>query len=670
VALGRSADCPNSYFGRQAGVRPGRWQLSRSLAALGLIAFLAGCGGGGGSSSGGSSPPSGAPLTITTPPILPGTLQNHPYSVTLTATGGQGGLKWSIAPISPTTLFVDGLSINADTGVLSGIVNFSGTGGFTAQVTDSASHAANKSFTLTASSPLQAGPPLAYTESQFQDISYFVSVNSLAMGGVYPLTYTLTSACLPFGLRLDSATGNLLGSATTMGTYPCNVTIEDSYTPPEIVSGQLTLTIIPPSLSVANSLPQKILLNRPFSGRVIAIGGVPPYQFSLGSGSTIPPGLSSVDPSGGQISGTPTTVGSYFLTVNVQDSSAPAQTASANFSITVASPLGRNDTIATATPLLGNGSITASISPYVDPPDNAPLPADNDYYKLVSVGGAIVHVETQAQRWHPGETLDTVIEVLDAGGNPYSSCRQPGDNSTTFGSACVNDDIPVPTPTTDSALDFKVPGAANQATTFYAHVLDWRGSARPDMMYELDVSGLVAPLAIQSTQLLPAARGLSYSQPLSAANGTGNITWSVIAGALPPGLSLSAGAIAGMATTDGTYSFTLQAVDSANPPQTATAQETIQVAEPIKITSSPIMPDACLNQPYSFAVQTSGGVPPLVFSFVSTSWIGIISLDDSTGVFSGTPITMPGTFTGTMQVTDATRTYDTQQITLTLKQCP
>jgi hypothetical protein len=187
------------------------------------------------------------------------------------------------------------------------------------------------------------------------------------------------------------------------------------------------------------------------------------------------------------------------------------------------------------------------------------------------------------------------------------------------------------------------------------------------MVYELQVSGVSDPLTIQSASLLPAARGLSYSQSLTSANGTGNIVWSVSSGNLPPGLAISAGAISGIATTDGNYSFVLKAADSGNPAQTATANESIQVGEPVKITTSPNLPDACLNQAYSFTLQTSGGIPPLSWGF--TGYEVGIGFDTSTGIFSGIPNTM-GTFTDTVGISDATTHGDSQQITYTVKQCP
>jgi hypothetical protein len=651
---------------------------ARSLEIVGFLLFglmvvvCASCGGGSsaGNPGGGGGGGGGGlgVLAITDNSILPGTLQNHAYTVTLHVANAVGGLTWSIAPTSPTGEFVTGLTIDPGTGVLAGTVNFAGTAGFLATVKDSASppRTATKAFLVTASDPLQAPPPQSLTIRQFSGGFVFGEVNGV--GGVQPLTFSVTGGSLPFGIRLNNQTGNFTGSATTIGTYPSTVTIQDSYLPPEVVTAQLTIEVIPAALGLAGSVPSQILLNRPFSGRLVAMGGIPPYHFSMLSGS-LPAGLSGPDPSGGQISGTPTTPGPGSLfTVGVTDSSSTPQVAQNTFFINVTQPLGRNDTVATATPI-DNGQIMASISPYIDPPNAAPLPGDNDFYKLVSVSGATVHVETQARRWWPGDPLDTVIEIVDGNSARQSTCRQPGDSSANFTSSCINDDISTVPSVTDSALDYKVPGAPSTPTTFYVHVLDWRGDARPDMTYALQVSGVNDPLAIQSTPLAPAARTLSYSQQLTAVNGTGAVSWRTLSGTLPPGLMLSpSGAITGTATADGNYSFSLGAQDSSNPPQTASTAETIQVVEPLKIISPATWPDACVNKPYSFAILTTGGIPPFSWGFVSNSWVGI-SLDQSTGIFSGLS-SITGTFSGTVGVGDATGHGISQVVTVTVKQCP
>src|SRR5690349_17068915 len=126
---------------------------------------------------------------------------------------------------------------------------------------------------------------------------------------------------------------------------------------------------------------------------------------------------------------------------------------------------------------------------------------DSDYYKAVSLSGAVVHVETFARRIQSTNTLDTAIELVDANGIRFNTCRPVGDATAPFTSPCVNDDVSATPHVTDSALDFQVPGAPSTPTTFYTHVLDWRGDARPDMFYQLQVNGVVAPMIVRTTSL-------------------------------------------------------------------------------------------------------------------------------------------------------------------------
>jgi hypothetical protein len=73
-------------------------------------------------------------------------------------------------------------------------------------------------------------------------------------------------------------------------------------------------------------------------------------------------------------------------------------------------------------------------------------------------------------------------------------------------------------------------------------------------------------IVVAPTTLPPAVAGSYYSATVSASGGTGPYTFSVIAGSLPPGLVLNSasGAITGTPSTNGLYSFTIQAADSLN----------------------------------------------------------------------------------------------------------
>ena len=465
-------------------------QRLRAFLLVCLAAVSISCGGGGGASNGGgsTSTTTSTPqaLTITTASILPPTLQGHSYSASLAAANGQGALHWTIAPVSSTALFVTGLSIDANTGALSGTANFAGTGGFIATVTDSATPArsATGSFTIT------AFPPLVSAQNQTASVMEFQtpSLRTGIQGGVPPIGYTVTSGTMPPGWKFDN-TGTVTGAAFATGAFQFTVTAQDSFSPPETATQPFTITITPAQFFVANSLPSRLVINEAFSGRVVAVGGAAPYKFSLSQSTSLPHGL-SLDPNTGIVSGTPTQASTFFFTIQATDSSATPQSASAGFNVTVGPSLGRNDSPSTAT-AIDNGGFNASISPYIDPPNGAPLPGDNDYYKLVSAGGAVVHIETLAKRNNINNPLDTVIEIVDGNGVRLNTCRQPGDTTTTFAGSCINDDISATPHVQDSALDFQVPGASSTSTTFYVHVFDWRGDARPDMVYGLQVSGVI-----------------------------------------------------------------------------------------------------------------------------------------------------------------------------------
>lgn len=62
--------------------------------------------------------------------------------------------------------------------------------------------------------------------------------------------------------------------------------------------------------------------------------------------------------------------------------------------------------------------------------------------------------------------------------------------------------------------------------------------------------------------------GTPYSHQMTAGGGTAPYTWAIVAGALPPGLSMSAsGLISGTPTTAGSANYTIAVADSSTPPR-------------------------------------------------------------------------------------------------------
>ncbi len=607
------------------------------------LLLLINCGGGGGSSS----------TTTTTQPVttamsiastsLPVAVQGLTYSTTLSETNGTAPFTWSVDTTSPNQL--PGLAINAASGAISGTPTVTGSFNILFKVTDSSKVPQTAEQYLT----LIIEPPLSFQLYGLSSISQYQSQSQnlgSANGGAGPYVFSVVQGTLPPGIHVVSSNGYLSGAATTVGTYSFTIQVEDSYSPPEIVTQPVTLAVIPPPLQITNSFSGlRMFLSKPFTGSFVATGGTPPYSFSITFGG-LPTGVSLTNSSTGAVSGTPTVSGSFNFTLAVTD--AASTTVFAYPSVAVTPSLGRNDSPSSAT-RIGNGNANASISPLLD--STGTIAPDTDYYKLVAAAGSTVHVATYAKQGNPNDPLDTVIEITDINGIRFTTgCNPPGTTSTTFSSPCLNDDISANPHVQDSALDYKVPGTSG-TQTFLVHVLDWSGTARPDMIYTLSVSGVLEPLTFNGNLPWGGVIGTPYSQTLYAGGGLGTITYSIASGALPPGLALAAnGTITGTPTTAGKYSFTAQASDQSTPPQVVTRLMTIGIATPLSITTTSV-PSGTLGVPYSFPLTSTGGLGPI--NWVCYDVWGGITVSPS-GVLAGTPaLSGSHTFTVTAHDTGA-----------------
>ena len=101
-------------------------------------------------------------------------------------------------------------------------------------------------------------------------------------------------------------------------------------------------------------------------------------------------------------------------------------------------------------------------------------------------------------------------------------------------------------------------------SSFTVQVQDPAGNSATRVL-SITVLG-VAPLVInnQSPILAPGTVGASYAIGLFAIGGSPPVTWSIVAGALPPGLRLSGNIISGTPTTAGTFSFTAREIGRAS----------------------------------------------------------------------------------------------------------
>ncbi len=198
-----------------------------------------------------------------------------------------------------------------------------------------------------------------------------------------------------------------------------------------------------------------------------------------------------------------------------------------------------------------------------------------------------------------------------------------------------------------------------------------------------------AALTITTTSLPNIIVGQPYPViNLQTSGASVGVTWSVSAGVLPTGFVVGAAQV-GQPASDGTfcvgtgtpsgapncsspivqsdpgsYTFTLQAVDSKT--SHATQQFTIVVGAPVQITT-PSLPNGFVGQPYSFALQTSGGTGPALWAVIGNSQLRQdFALDPSTGIISSPSVGPVGSFSFTVLASDPTGPSASAQFTLTV----
>jgi sugar lactone lactonase YvrE len=120
---------------------------------------------------------------------------------------------------------------------------------------------------------------------------------------------------------------------------------------------------------------------------------------------------------------------------------------------------------------------------------------------------------------------------------------------------------------------------------------------------------LWSKFAIGQPSLPPGTAGLPYSGRLDAIAGTGPFAWSVVAGALPTGVSLAqTGALVGTPQAPGSFSFTVSVSDAAGHTATRAYSVTINAAPKAGVWVS----DATNSVLRAFSLRASGNVAPTV----------------------------------------------------------
>jgi len=591
------------------------------------------------------------------------------YNQTLEATGGYGDYSWTVY----SGMLPEGLSLDASTGVLSGIPQSVSTVPLVLLVKDSVGRKAFKSLPLIVTAPLAFATSSLPQGAKNEPYSELVRVN----GGLPPYTYSYTGL-LPSGLSLDTNTGVISGTPTSAGLTNVQISVSDSSIPTaQEASAILSLRVTSLLTITSSAVLPSARLNQIISPVVLtAVSGISPYQWSVSSGM-LPSGI-DLDSSTGQLSGTPTAAGDYVFTIRVTDSN--QQTADKEFIYHVARTLtidtnvvpdGGRDTFYTYTVRVSggrppyswrvsNGSLPSGLSLDANTGTISGTPATGQSLQFtLEVSDGDTPAQT-AQKMFSINIRDEFFMTTETLPNTrigwaYTATINAALGTLPYTYSLSKGTLPAGLTFSSTALTATITGIPTEAGQF-TFTVEVRDSSLPGQTVSKEFTLNVYSLITFTTTGLPnALKGETYDQRIHVVGGLPPYTWSIASGELPAGLSLNSatGEITGIPSWEPGLSaeFTLQVTDTAQPAAPAEKQFTIYVIEPLEVATETI-PEASQRRYYEVMISGQGGLSPLTWSISDGVLPGGLSLDAASGTISGVPVEC-GDFDLTIMVFDS-----------------
>lgn len=625
--------------------------------------------------SGGPSAPATVSITVGNPTITvsasgPLTAQvGVPYTNTFTWNGGAQPFTGYQVTGLPAGVTVTGTTANSVT--VSGTPTAAGSFSLNASATDSSSgngpFTVGQAFTLSVSAPTLTLTPAATTLAATYGVAF--SQTWVAGGGTAPYSYAVSAGSLPAGLSLNPSTGVMSGTPAVTGLYTFSIRARDSSTgsgAPFARTQNYVMQVAAPTIVVAPATIPGATAGTAYEVDFTASGAFAPYSFAVTSGA-LPAGL-TLAPSG-TLSGTPTASGSFAFTVRATDIN--GQTGVRAYTLTVAvgtvvlSPTTLPDGLA-GTAYTATVTATGGVSPYTFTLAGGALPAGITFSGGVfsgtpTVAGAFnisvaatdsttgtAATATQAYTLViavPTITVDPATLPDGMGGAAYSAQllatggAAPHDFSITAGA------LP-PGVVLDAAGALSGTPTAAGTFNFTATAADENGftGARA---YSVTIT---APtIALAPTTLPDGTGGVPYNQTVTASGGTAPYIYAVTAGALPAGVTLSAGgSVTGTPTEAGKFTFTVTAADTLG--FEGSQSYTVTFAAPTVVLAPTSLPSGVAGEPYSVALSASGGTADYTFELTAGMLPPGVTLAPD-GTLGGTP-TVAGSFNLTVTATD------------------
>jgi alpha-tubulin suppressor-like RCC1 family protein/uncharacterized protein YjdB len=375
-----------------------------------------------------------------------------------------------------------------------------------------------------------------------------------------------------------------------------------------------------PAFAIADLALRPGVVNSPYADTLDATGGGRAKSWSL-VGGTLPPGIALA--SSGVLSGTPTAAGTSTFDIRVTSA---GKKRTRTFTIQVLPPVviatnalpGASQSQPYSTVLSATGgtgvyawAIAAGTLPAgltlsaAGEIAGTPTTFGTDTVTISVTSGTQLITKVFALTVVPSLTIttaslrdgtvgETYADTLRALGTGPSAAWGVESGALPAGLTLLSSGVLSGTPTTAGVSDFTV-----QVTS---------GAQVATRALQVTV---VAALVLETSTLPNGTVGNPYSRVLAASGGTGTYGWSVVAGALPAGLSLSAaGLVGGTPTTPSNNAFTVRVTSGAQQRERAFSVQ-ISSADAASVRITPDAGSVELGDSLQLAAEAldAGGVP-------------------------------------------------------------
>jgi hypothetical protein len=495
-----------------------------------------------------------------------------------------------------------------------------------------------------------------------------------ATGGTGALSLTFAGA-MPAGMTWVN--GVLSGTPTQSGTFQFTVAALDATGCAG--STQYTLTTACPTITVSpGSLPPGTTGSPYPSETFTQTGGAGTVTFS--ESGALPTGLTFTAATA-TLSGTPSQTGSFPITVTATD--ANGCTGSASYTVSIACPV---ITVSPTTAPSGTAGVSYAPVSFMETggvgtitfTESGVLPAGLS----LSSGGVLSGTPTQTG------SFPITVTASDSDGCTGSqsvtitiNCATITVNPTSVSAGTAGVAYSTVTFTQTGGVGtvtFTESGTLPTGITFSAGVLSGTPTETgsfPITVTATDSNGCTGTrnatlvincptITVSPTSLNQGTAGVAYSTTtITQTGGVGTITFTE-SGALPTGITFSAGTLSGTPTQTGTFTITVTATDSNG--CTGSKGYTLVINCPTITVSPATVPAGTAGVAYSTTTfSQTGGVGTIAFTKSGTLPTG---LTFSAGVLSGTP-TQTGSFPLTITATDSNGCTGSMTYTLSIA-CP